>query len=182
MKSDLSSYINDVLDLVEKKEELDQIVFDLSVLEDKIGYKSVGSIREDSETENRKALIQMEMNNLGSELLKNYLLNLLEKSETWLFEPGRFKIFLEELKVAVNKIIYFRLITAVDLEKADLRKITLKLSKKMSRRVLIDLTLDKNILGGAIIQKDGYILDFSLKNKLQNLATQWKKTIQKAEE
>ncbi len=52
-----------------------------------------------------------------------------------------------------------------------------KLSSKMKRNVLIDLQIDKSIIGGAIIKKDNYIFDFSLKTKLGKLSSEWKKAI-----
>jgi F-type H+-transporting ATPase subunit delta len=177
MRSEIGQYVNAVLNLVEKKEELDQIVFDLSTLGEKIGYKSVGSGADDGEK--RKMLIESEMDNLGSDLLKDYFQGLINHSDLWIFEPGKFKIFSEELGKAANKIIYFKLITAIELRREDLKLMATKISKKMERRVLIDLTVDKSIIGGAIIQKDGFILDFSIKTKLQALSNEWKKALQR---
>jgi F-type H+-transporting ATPase subunit delta len=178
MSSEVQKYIDDTLSLVHKKDEFDQILFDLSNVADRIGYKSVADSGDDPEK--RKTLVKSVANNIGSEKLKEYFLSLLEKNELWLFEPGKFKLYCDEVENEANKIVYFRLTTAIELKNEDLAELSERLSKKMEKKIMVDLTVDRTLIGGAIIHKDNYILDFSIRSKLESLNTEWKKAIQKA--
>ena len=178
MKIEISRYIEDILALADRKNDLDQILFDLNSIADHIGYKSVVDTGDDPEK--RKQVVENELEDIGSAELAEYFSNLLKKNEIALFEPGRFKNFVEEFESEIKKIVYFKMTTSIELKPKDLKEITDKLSKKVGRKVMIDQTIDKTIIGGAIIQKDNYILDFSVKSKLHDLGVEWKKSILKA--
>jgi F0F1-type ATP synthase delta subunit len=74
------------------------------------------------------------------------------------------------------------LTTAVELEDEDLRQLCHDLTFRLGRKVLIDIKIDKGVLGGAVIKKDNYILDYSLATKLAKLSEEWKKSVQAMEE
>jgi F-type H+-transporting ATPase subunit delta len=180
---ELEKYISQVLDLIYKKSEFDQILFDLSLFADKINYSTVlnsGSALDDKGK--RKELVSANLCNIDSTILREYFHRLLDEDDLWVFDPAHFKVFVEELSERSQRTVFIKLTTALQLADHDLRGLSVKLSKKMDQKVVIDLVVDKNIIGGTIIRKDNYILDYSIKTKLSNLATQWKKTIQQSKD
>ncbi len=179
MENDIGKIIDDIILLVDKKEQLDQIIFDVSNIGDEIGYKSVVDKNGDDPAE-RKELVKNAVSKIKSELMKDYFNKYINESNILIFEPNRFKNFQDQLQAEIKKIICIRLTIAVELKKEDTKKISTKLSEKMEQKVLIDITVDKSIVGGAIIHKDNYIFDFSVKSKLGRLADEWKLAIEEA--
>ncbi len=179
MTSEIEKYLKAILDLIYRKDELEQISFDLSIFSDKIGYNSVVKSSGD-ETDKRRILVESNLENIETDSLRNYFEELIKKGDLWLFDPGHFKTFSDEFAEISAKIVFFNLTAAIELNDEDTRNLTDKLSKKMERKVVIQLKVDKNILGGAIIKKDNFILDYSLKTRMNILTSQWKKSIQKA--
>lgn len=179
MMSEIEKYIKKILDLVFTKDDLDQILFDLTIFAEHIGYNSIVKSTTD-EAEARRILVRSQLDNITSGILRNYLTELLEKDELWIFDPGHIKTFADNLNEIAAKTVFFNLTTAIQLKDEDLRALSEMMSKKMERKVVVHLTVDHNILGGAVIKKDNFILDYSLKTKMNNLASQWKKSIQKA--
>lgn len=178
MMSEIEKYVEVIFENISNKSELEEILFDLSVMSEKIGYSTV--VQGSDDRSDRKAIISDALPGISSEILKEYFTSLVEKGDLWIFEPGHFKTFLDELKAAASKIIYFYLSSAVDLKKEDIRSLTDKISRKMERKVIIEITVDSSIIGGAIIKKDNYIFDFSVKSKLNSLCDQWKKSLEEA--
>jgi len=177
MKS--TDYKSEILALAVSKEELDQVIYDISVFADVIGYKSVVT-NGATDKQKRKILIASELKSITSKPLNHYFESLLKKDDLTLFEPGFFKNCVEDLKEQGQKTIHIELTTVIEIKEKDLKNIINDLSKKIGRKVVIDNVVDKSILGGALIKKDNYILDFSLKTKLSNLSIEWKKSIHKS--
>jgi len=95
----------------------------------------------------------------------------------WLFEPSHFADFNSALKNIASETSVIDLKIAVDLKDDDIQEIADYFSAKQQHKVILNISVDKSLIGGAIIKKDNYIMDFSLKNKLSTLSTQWKKSI-----
>jgi F0F1-type ATP synthase delta subunit len=179
MMSEIEKYLRQLLDLIYQKDDLEQILFDLSLFADHIGYSSKSKGKGD-ESANRQTLIETNLTAMESPILRDYFQGLIKKKDLWLFDPGHFKIFVQEVQELSQKAIFFNLITACEINNKDIKKLVDKLSVKAQKKVMIQLIVDKSIIGGAIIKKDNFILDYSLKTKLNNLSSQWKKSIQKA--
>lgn len=177
--TEIEKYLKAIISLVFQKDEFDQILFDLSMLGDHIGYSSITKGSGD-EAEKRKQFITEQLSQIKSDILRDYLLSLIKKNDLWLFDPGHFKIFSEEMNNQSQKAVLFNLTAPIELKSDDIKALAERLSNKAQRKVVIQLVVDESIISGAIIKKDNYILDYSLRTKLNNLGNQWKKTIQKA--
>lgn len=174
-----TDYKSEILALALSKEDLDQIIYDISAFASVIGYKSVVASGA-TDKQKRKILIASELSSITSKSLKHYFELLLKNDDLTLFEPGVFKNCVEDLKEEGLKTVHVELTTAIEIKEKDLKNITDDLSKKLGRKVVIDNLIDKSILGGALIKRDNYILDFSLKTKLSNLNIEWKKSIHRS--
>jgi len=179
MMTEIEKQIWAIINMVMQKSDLDQIVFDINRLTEKISYKNVNENAGEDE-EKLKAMVAAEIERLGSATLQSYFRTLLEQNNLWLFEPGHYKVFAEEFERISKEAVFFQITTAVELSDDDLRALSEKLSRKMERKVIVDAKLDEKIIGGAIIKKDNYILDYSINTKLTSLETRWKASIAKA--
>lgn len=180
MMQEIEKYINQILDAVCKKEELDQVLFDVAEMEERLGYRTV--FKAEGTSNQRKSLVEDEIKRISSKILKQCFAPLLEIEDLRLFEPGVFKIFTEELVKKSKNIVFFHVTTAVELSREEMMELSSKISHKFGRWVKIDTSIERAIVGGAVIKKDNYIFDFSLKTKLSKLGAEWKKSIERARE
>lgn len=179
MKKEHEKYISDLMYLVDTKDDLSQLLFDVENFTDRLGLKLRTSSEDDLD---KSAIIRSELDRIGSEILQEYFKILLDENDLWLFDPAHFKGFAKDLTQDAEKVIYLNLTTAVPLNPDDIKELCERASQKLDRKVVLDTEVDETVLGGAIIKKDNYIMDFSLKTKLAKLAAEWKKSVQMAEE
>ncbi|KAF3362746.1 hypothetical protein PHSC3_000733 [Chlamydiales bacterium STE3] len=92
-----------------------------------------------------------------------------------LIDKRRMKHFAEIVKqyrrlyYKKHGIIQAKLTTATGVSQEALEKIELKLKKTYQKPVVIEQEVDPKLLGGGILGLNNKILDFSVKNKLQEL-------------
>ena len=85
---------------------------------------------------------------------------------------GRLKILLNSLDSfkylvkSMHKEVNVSLITATSLTEESIKKIQVLLSKKTDKKVNIISSVDKNIIGGIILQSGSNLIDASIKNKI----------------
>lgn len=179
MLSTIKDHIEQLLSKIIRKNDLHQMIFDLNRLKDKISYKNVIHNGVD-DREQLRILATKEIQNIVSETLKKYLTSLLAKDDLSLFEPAHLKTFAEEFEIKALKTDFIEITSAVEIKPEDVSKIAENLSTKIGRKIIVDIRTNENIVGGAIIKKDNYIIDFSIQTKLLNLAERWKGTLAKS--
>jgi len=155
------------------------MIFDINRLSDKISYQSVnggGGIV----AERLKEIAGNEIAVLGSETLKQYFLELIRQNNLWLFEPAHLKTFAEEFEQRALQTDFLEITTAVELSQEDILAMAAQISAKLGRKVVVDVQVNQDLIGGAIIKKDNYILDYSIQTKLLNLSEKWKSSLTKS--
>ena len=177
MTAEIEKHINELLNLVLKKSDLHQMVFDVNTLTDKISYINISGV---GSGDNLAGTVRKEVENLNSETLKEYFQKLIETDDLWLFEPARYKSFAEEFEQIALKTDFLEITTAIELKPDDIQAMAEKISAKMDRRVIVDAKVSPSLIGGAIVKKDNYILDYSIETKLKNLSERWKTSIEKS--
>tara|TARA_B100001121_G_scaffold268851_1_gene253030 strand:+ start:1277 stop:1834 length:558 start_codon:yes stop_codon:yes gene_type:complete len=100
-----------------------------------------------------------------SKNLTNFFLLLIEKRRIFFVK----KIFDSFLKLCSQKRgeIKASLISSKDLSKSELEIIGKDLSKAMGSTIKFDYKVDKELIGGLKLQLGSYMIDTSIKNKLQ---------------
>ena len=68
-----------------------------------------------------------------------------------------------------NKVVTAKVKTALTLTEEEEKALINKLEKMCARTVELDISVDKNILGGIIIEVDGKIIDASLSSQLKDM-------------
>jgi len=169
----IKDHIDTILGSIHSKKDLDEAVFCVCSFAELVDYKSVGG----DQSQKRKLLIASEVKNIQSVIIGDYFTKLVKANQMWLFEPSHFADFNTALSSMASETSAIDLKVAIDLKESDIREIADYFSAKQQHKVILNISVDKSLIGGAIIKKDNYIMDFSLKNKLSTLSAQWKKSI-----
>ncbi|MFL2553429.1 MAG: F0F1 ATP synthase subunit delta [Candidatus Rariloculaceae bacterium] len=93
-----------------------------------------------------------------------------------LVENGRIMVLpdisarFDALKADAENTVKVTLVTATDADSDVAERIVGSLEKKLGRKVQLELELDGDLLGGAVIRADDMVIDGSVKSKLRQLA------------
>lgn len=102
------------------------------------------------------------------EKAQNFISLLAEKSRLAIL-PDIGSLY-EQLRADYEKTIEVTVRTFKKLSEAHKEKLMHSLEQRLHRKIKINEVLDKNILGGAIIQAGDFVIDGSVKGKLNKLA------------
>ncbi len=117
--------------------------------------------------EEKISVINDIFNKETSPQILNFLKLLIEKGRFTEFEQiiEAYKFELDE----INNIKRVKIISAVELNIDYKKQITSKLGSKLHKEIQPKWQINKDIIGGLIIQIDDNVIDTSIKNKLENL-------------
>jgi len=77
----------------------------------------------------------------------------------------------EELRAEAERVVRAKVTSATELPAAELATIRDALKRRFGRDVEIDTAVDASLIGGALIDADGMVIDGSLRGKLSRLQT-----------
>ncbi|HEV8332426.1 MAG TPA: F0F1 ATP synthase subunit delta [Steroidobacteraceae bacterium] len=78
----------------------------------------------------------------------------------------------EELRAEVENITDVHVTSAVQLDAAQRARLTAALKKRLKREVRLHCAVDASLIGGAIVRAGDFVIDGSLKARLERLASQ----------
>jgi F-type H+-transporting ATPase subunit delta len=78
----------------------------------------------------------------------------------------------EELRAEVENITDVHVTSAVQLDEAQRTRLAAALTKRLKREVRLHCAVDAGLIGGAIVRAGDFVIDGSLKARLERLATQ----------
>jgi F-type H+-transporting ATPase subunit delta len=128
----------------------------------------------------KAAFIAKLIDSVESPELKEALMKELKSGELDFFREKYLRDLLESLQKEAEKIATVKLTVAVEFKKADIAAMTALLAKKFGRRVAMDLTVERSLIAGAIIQHGSYITDYSVKTRLEHFRSTWKAATKEA--
>ena len=110
----------------------------------------------------------------AEEILINFIKLLIENHRT----PVIFRVrrAYDELWEAENQLLPVLVTSAVELDKATVRKIGDRIAEQTGRKVDLSSQVDADILGGIVVRVGNSILDASVRNRLEQL----RKTVARA--
>ena len=76
----------------------------------------------------------------------------------------------DQLKRESERVLRVRVTTAVALEAAQASSISAALKKRFDREIEIEAAIDPGVLGGAVINAEGLVIDSSVRGRLDRLA------------
>ena len=75
-----------------------------------------------------------------------------------------------ELKARAENTVKVTLVTAIDADTGVANKIAKALEKKLGRTVELELEIDDELLGGAVVRAEDMVIDGSVRSRLRQLA------------
>jgi F-type H+-transporting ATPase subunit delta len=78
----------------------------------------------------------------------------------------------EELRADVENVTDVHITSAVQLDEAQRAKLTAALKKRLKRDVRLHCDVDASLIGGAVVRAGDFVIDGSLKARLERLAAQ----------
>lgn len=108
--------------------------------------------------------------------LREALLTLFAEHED-MAEPKRLLPLLKELRKAAESRKLVRITLPCRFEDADLKEIISELSLRVRAPVILDVTIDTAIIGGAIIEYGSFSNDYSIKTRLEQLKSTWNRAV-----
>ncbi len=97
------------------------------------------------------------------------LIKLLAENDRLTILPAIYESF-DLLKNEHDNTVEAELITASKVNKTYIEKVTKTLSERLGKKVIVNTSVDKDILGGAVIRAGDLVIDGSIKGKLAKLA------------
>ena len=76
----------------------------------------------------------------------------------------------DALKAEAENTIKVTLVTAAEADSAVADRIAVSLEKKLGRKVELELALDDELIGGAVVRAEDRVIDGSVRTRLQQLA------------
>lgn len=159
--------------------DLDKMNADLLFLKDINGCGDMDIILDNpNKTIRHKTVyVQKIIDSLGNKRFKQYLQKILNVGELDEFKDAKMCPFVDNLQEQINSMVICKLKVALEFDEKDLRDMVDLLTQKMGTKVALAIEIDKNLLGGAIVQCGNYLIDHSLKSKFINLEDSWTQTV-----
>lgn len=98
---------------------------------------------------------------------KNFLLLLAQNKRLWLL-PQILQLF-NTFYAAEQRISTVKLTTAIDVDRAFQEALQQTLAKRLDKQIHLETQIDPSLLGGAIIQVGDFVIDGSIRGKLNRL-------------
>jgi len=77
----------------------------------------------------------------------------------------------EDMRAEQEKVLTVNVVSYSELSKAQQEKLVTALSNRLERQVILNITLDKALIGGAVINAGDLVIDGSVRGKLNKLKT-----------
>jgi F-type H+-transporting ATPase subunit delta len=122
------------------------------------------------EYNDKKDVIEKVVKGSVSEQVFNFLNVLLDKNRIYLV-PSIQESFKEQL-LKKNNVINVYVKTAIELDEDMKNRLLEKLGNKLQKKVNIISDIDKDIIGGVILQVEDKVIDGSIKAKIENMKKQ----------
>ena len=98
------------------------------------------------------------------------LIRLLDENDKLTLLP-EIAVVYEHYRAEAEQTIEAEMVSAFPVTEAQQEKITAALAKRLGSKVSLDVSVDQNLLGGAIIRAGDMIIDGSVQGKLNKLAS-----------
>ncbi|MDR2829331.1 MAG: ATP synthase F1 subunit delta [Mycoplasmataceae bacterium] len=99
---------------------------------------------------------------------KNIFYSIIDFNRTYYFNDILLQ-FKKEIQKQLNHL-FITITSAFALEKTQVNKIVKSLSKQFNKKVDYNVVIDKELIGGLIINGDGFIIDKSYETQLKSLS------------
>lgn len=102
---------------------------------------------------------------------------ILEKQDITFFRTRDFEPFLHTLQHRAQDFAVVKLSVALEFTEADLREMATLMSEKIGHPTVLAVKVEKDLIGGAIVQYGSYLSDYSLKTQLDVFRSKWHRAV-----
>lgn len=120
--------------------------------------------------QDKKDTIESALRGKISDTVLNFVGTLLDENRFLIFD-SIYELFKKEFDIIKNRQSV-KIISAVELEENEKKRLEEKLSKKLQKEVILSYKTDEDILGGLVIKLDDKVIDLSLKTRFAALKKQ----------
>jgi F-type H+-transporting ATPase subunit delta len=179
MDTDVSLIINSIIGQIYLTEQLDALHLDLVALKDMAEDGTFEDILEKPSRTSKQQLLLLEkiIKKLISPELRSSLCLVLHEQNLEFFSQKVFPLFLHQTRVEAEKCTVVKIILAIIFKPEDLQEMALILSEKVGTKVIFEVTVDKTLIGGTVIQLGDYLSDYSIRTRLTQFREQWSKAV-----
>lgn len=163
-------YSKALLEVAQEHQQLDEILAEVANFDQVIKATNLTDFLADvTYADEKKIAVIKNLQDVSSTLFKNFLATLITNKRLALLP-----LIIKEIRNQADslfKVSDVDVTTAVDLTSAQLSKLETMVKQKFDLNdVTIKNTIDKNILGGVVINARGKIIDASIKSQLNKIA------------
>ncbi|OGV93586.1 hypothetical protein A3B57_01400 [Microgenomates group bacterium RIFCSPLOWO2_01_FULL_47_10] len=117
---------------------------------------------------------------LENPILYDFFSDTLADNSFWLFSSGQinyFEHFVKEFQTLIQDVKVIKLSTAIPLSPEDLKAIANNFTKWYGSKTIIHHEVNGAIVGGAQIQIENLVFDYSIRSKFRHFTKEWLKSV-----
>ena len=116
----------------------------------------------------QSGLLSEKAKNVATKELLEFILSAEGKGEIY-FNPNEQFEFLENLKRKLDSLPVLKMVLAFSPPPATIERISQFLENELGRKIILDLTCNPEIIGGAILEYEGKYINLSLAKNLEKI-------------
>ena len=121
----------------------------------------------------KKAALEGMLKELPSLPLRKVILEALKKDGLELFIRQNLLDTLDILRQTAEGVQVVRLTVAVEFKEKELKGFANELCAKLNKPVVLELAVQRELIGGVVVQYGSYISDYSLRSRMQQFREHW---------
>ncbi len=177
-----TDFITNVLDGFYRAEQVDLLHVALTNLLEMVSAGEIDIYLEQHEktAAQKKAFIQKIVSDVESPELKKALEERLKENDLEFFRERNLGGVLAAVQRVAETIQIVKLRVAVSFKEKDLQDMVKQLEEQLGTEVALELSVERSLLGGAIVQFGTAIRDYSIKSRLETVRETWKAAVVEA--
>jgi F0F1-type ATP synthase delta subunit len=125
----------------------------------------------------KKAFLQKIITAIESPLLRKALDEKLQDNDLEFFRERNLGSTIRQIQHEAEDIAIVGLRLATDFKEEDLKSMVRQLEEQLHRNVALDISIERGLIGGAVVQFGTAIRDYSIRARLEQFRDHWKKAV-----
>lgn len=179
MPSKASDYQQRIIDEIYLAQQVDDLHLSLINLLEMVDEEELELVLEQPKKSSKQkdAYLTKVIDQLPSKELAEALTEAHKKEGLDFFGKHSFAAWIKQLQRLAETIQVVKVTFALEFKEKDLRQIALEFSQRSGKKTAFDISIDKRMLGGLIIQYGNYITDYSLRARIDQFRSTWHKAV-----